>query len=90
MTGGSALRPIVCRMSTGPTINERPSALHAIVASICAISAEGSSGPSLLPIGIRIAIQLLPGPFPLEVTTSRSFTSLKKALALSQIRRSHC
>ena len=85
MTGGSALRPIVCRKSTGPTINERPSALPAIGASICATSAEGSSGPSLLPIGIRIAMQLLPGPFPLEATTSRSFTSLKKALDLSKV-----
>ena len=89
MIGGSALRPIACRKSTGPTINGRPSVLPAIGASTCAISAEGCSGPPLLPIGIRIATQLFPGPFPLGVSTSRSFMPLRKALGLSKVERMH-
>ena len=80
MTGGNASRPIVCRGSTGPTINDHPSARPAIVALTCAISAEGCSGQSLLPTGIRIAKQLLPGPFPPEAPTSRSLPRWRRRL----------
>ena len=80
MTGGTASRPLVCRKSIGRPISAHPSAPAAIVALRCAISAEGCSGPPHLPIGIRIATQLLPRASPSAAPTSRSLPRWRKRL----------
>ena len=85
MIGGSALRPIVCRESTGPITSERPFALPAIAVSACAIFAGASSGPSLLPIATQIAMLQLLGLSPLEAMISQSFIWLKRELSLSKV-----
>ncbi|CAE7868876.1 unnamed protein product [Symbiodinium microadriaticum] len=85
MIGENALRPIECRKSTGLIINERPSALLAIVVSACATFAGVSSGPSLLPIATLIAMLQLIGQAPLDTMIRPYLTWLRRAPSLSRV-----
>ena len=84
MIGGSALPPIACRKSTGRIIKERPFAQPAIEGSACAIFAEDSSGSSLLPTVILLAMLQLVELAPLDITISLSSIWLKRVLSLSR------
>ncbi|OLQ08703.1 hypothetical protein AK812_SmicGene7804 [Symbiodinium microadriaticum] len=85
MIGENALRPIECRKSTGLIINERPSALLAIVVSACATFAGVSSGPALLPIATLIAMLQLIGQAPLDTMIRPYLTWLRRAPSLSRV-----